>query len=211
MKKCERIFQFSLQTVTALAKEAPSVALRLFLQGALTADQVGNETITYEFISQVGVVISGCGLSVGVSLQSYSLYEEEVTDSREQAAAVTLIIGTFEQLTCLGEENHETLRTNCALTSSRLLKKPDQSRSVALCSHLFWSSKYSNTDGEVTEVRQLSPPTHPPPLPSTHHTPHPPTPLLSSPPRSTHHTPHPPIFFFLNCYSLKILSVWWSV
>lgn len=53
MKKCERIFQFSLQTVTALAKEAPSVALRLFLQGALTADQVGNETITYEFISQV--------------------------------------------------------------------------------------------------------------------------------------------------------------
>lgn len=56
LKKCERIFQFSLQTVMALAKEAPSVALRLFLQGALTADQVGNETITYEFISQVGVV-----------------------------------------------------------------------------------------------------------------------------------------------------------
>jgi hypothetical protein len=53
LKKCERIFQFSLNTVTALAKEAPIVALRLFLQGALTADQVGNETITYEFISQV--------------------------------------------------------------------------------------------------------------------------------------------------------------
>ena len=31
------------------------MALRLFLQGALTADQVDNETIAYEFISQVGV------------------------------------------------------------------------------------------------------------------------------------------------------------
>ena len=87
--------------------------------------------------------------------QAYSLYEEEITDSREQTAAVTLIIGTFERLTCLGEENHETLRTNCALTSSRLLKKPDQSRSVALCSHLFWSTKYATAEGEIAEVREV--------------------------------------------------------
>ena len=53
VKKCERIFQFSLQTISGLAKEAPVMALRLFLQGALAADQVGNETIAYEFISQV--------------------------------------------------------------------------------------------------------------------------------------------------------------
>ena len=59
MKKCERIFQFSLQTVTALAKEAPLVALRLFLQGALVADQVGNETIAYEFVSQVSCGVVG--------------------------------------------------------------------------------------------------------------------------------------------------------
>lgn len=57
LKKAERIFQFTLQTVNALAKEVPVVALKLFLQGALTADQVGNETITYEFFSQVGVAV----------------------------------------------------------------------------------------------------------------------------------------------------------
>lgn len=154
LKKCERIFQFSLQTITALAKKAPGVALRIFLQGALTADQVGNETITYEFISQVGVACSVGGVACYMYLcpQAYSLYEEEITDSREQTAALTLIIGTFERLTCLGEENHETLRTNCALTSSRLLKKPDQSRSVALCAHIFWSSQYSTSDGETKEV-----------------------------------------------------------
>ena len=53
LKKCERIFQFCLQTITALTKIQPDLSLRLFLQGALTADQIGSETIAYEFISQV--------------------------------------------------------------------------------------------------------------------------------------------------------------
>lgn len=57
MKKCERIFQFCLQTISGLAKEAPAMALRLFLQGALAADQVASETITYELISQVCVCL----------------------------------------------------------------------------------------------------------------------------------------------------------
>lgn len=30
------------------------------------------------------------------------------------------------------------MRTQCALAASKLLKKPDQSRAVALCAHLFW-------------------------------------------------------------------------
>lgn len=55
-KKCDRIFQFCLQTINALTKVKPELSLRLFLQGALTADQIASETVTYEFISQVGVV-----------------------------------------------------------------------------------------------------------------------------------------------------------
>ena len=66
-----------------------------------------------------------------IPIQAFTLYEEEVTDSRAQQAAITLIIATLEQLSSLGEENHETLRSNCAMSSSRLLKKPDQCRSVA--------------------------------------------------------------------------------
>ena len=56
MKKCERIFQFCLQTINALTKVQPELSLRLFLQGALAADQVGSETITYEFITQVNIL-----------------------------------------------------------------------------------------------------------------------------------------------------------
>ncbi|KAL4719897.1 hypothetical protein ACJJTC_005059 [Scirpophaga incertulas] len=37
-----------------------------------------------------------------------------------------------------GAENAEPMRTACALAGSKLLKKPDQARAVALCAHLFW-------------------------------------------------------------------------
>ena len=85
------------------------------------------------------------------SFQAFSLYEDEVSDSRAQLAAITLIMGTFEKMTCFGEENHEPLRTQCALAAAKLLKKPDQCRAVGVCSHLFWSAK--SADGEQKEVR----------------------------------------------------------
>ena len=78
-----------------------------------------------------------------------------MSDSRAQQAAILLIVGTFERFTCLGEENHETLRTNCAMSSSRLLKKPDQCRSVAMCAHLFWTGRFTNDEGVSNEVSQL--------------------------------------------------------
>jgi vacuolar protein sorting-associated protein 35 len=137
LMKCEQIFKFCFQTINALVQNQPELSLRLFLQGALVADRVGNETIVYEFFSQ-----------------AFTLYEEEVTDSRAQQAAITLIIATLEQLSSLGVENHETLRSNCAMSSSRLLKKPDQCRSVATCAHVFWSGHFTQEDREVVECKE---------------------------------------------------------
>jgi len=105
----------------------------LFLQGALVADQAGfsnAETVAYEFMSQ-----------------AFALYEDEISDSKAQLAAITLMISTFEQMSCFGEENHEPLRTQCALAASKLLKKPDQCRAVVVCSHLFWSGKNREAEG----------------------------------------------------------------
>lgn len=84
--------------------------------------------------------------------QAFSLYEDEISDSKAQLAAITLIIGTFERMKCFSEENHEPLRTQCALAASKLLKKPDQGRAVSTCAHLFWSGR--NTDKNGEEVRQ---------------------------------------------------------
>ena len=79
--------------------------------------------------------------------QAFALYEDEISDSKAQLAAITLLISTFEQMSCFGEENHEPLRTQCALAASKLLKKPDQCRAVMVCSHLFWSGKSREVEG----------------------------------------------------------------
>ena len=57
-------------------------------------------------------------------------------------------MSTVEQMACFSEENHEPLRTQCALATSKLLKKPDQCRGVTTCTHLFWSGKTQETNGE---------------------------------------------------------------
>ncbi|KAK9886294.1 hypothetical protein WA026_015805 [Henosepilachna vigintioctopunctata] len=136
-RKCQKIFQFCHQTVMALVKaELAELPLRLFLQGALAIDQIkfeNHETVAYEFMSQ-----------------AFSLYEDEISDSKAQLAAITLIVGTLEQICCFSEESSEPLRTQCALAASKLLKKPDQCRGVATCSHLFWSGKSQATNGEET-------------------------------------------------------------
>ena len=80
------------------------------------------------------------------------MFEEDISDSKAQVAALVLIIATFEQMHNLGEENHETLRTNCTRSGSKLLKKPDQCRTVATCAHLFWSGRVKTGDREAEEV-----------------------------------------------------------
>lgn len=70
------------------------------------------------------------------------MYEDEISDSKSQLAAITLIIATLEKISCFSEENSEPLRTMCALAASKLLKKPDQCRAVVTCASLFWSGKY---------------------------------------------------------------------
>jgi len=56
-KKCQKIFQFCHQTITALIKaELAELPLRLFLQGAIAVGLMefeNHETVAYEFMSQV--------------------------------------------------------------------------------------------------------------------------------------------------------------
>ncbi|XP_069355840.1 vacuolar protein sorting-associated protein 35 isoform X2 [Maniola hyperantus] len=138
-KKCQKIFQFCHQTISLLVKaELAELPLRLYLQGALAISEIGfanHETIAYEYLSQ-----------------AFSLYEDEISDSKAQLAAITLIIATFEQINCFGAENAEPMRTQCALAASKLLKKPDQSRAVALCAHLFWKGAKDGKQWPLNEA-----------------------------------------------------------
>ena len=76
-KKLQHIFQFISQIVHSITTAGLSeLGLRLFVQSALCADRVQAETIAYEFVSQ-----------------AFMIYEEEISDSKAQIAAITLLIG----------------------------------------------------------------------------------------------------------------------
>lgn len=133
-----KIFQNVLQTIDALTKAegcSAELTLRLYLEAALGADRIAftdHDTVAYNFLSQ-----------------AFSLLEEEVSDSKAQLAAVTLIIGTLQQTSCFNEESHAPLRNQCARVAANLLKKPDQCRAVSTCAHVFWSGR-TNAGDEVT-------------------------------------------------------------
>uniref|UniRef100_A0A183I332 Vacuolar protein sorting-associated protein 35 n=1 Tax=Onchocerca flexuosa TaxID=387005 RepID=A0A183I332_9BILA len=104
--KLQKMFVFCMHTVDALVSSAElsQLPIRLYLQGVLIADQIkfeNNATVAYEFFSK-----------------AFSIYEEEVADSRAQLAAISLLIGTLERVKCFTEENHEPLRTHRSMYSN---------------------------------------------------------------------------------------------
>lgn len=96
-------------------------SFKLYLASATIADQVKAEEISYEFFAQ-----------------SFTIYEEAISDSRLQFQSIVSIAGALQQCRNFTRENYDTLITKTALHGSKLLKKPDQCRSVYLASHLWW-------------------------------------------------------------------------
>ncbi|MCP9261802.1 Vacuolar protein sorting-associated protein 35 [Dirofilaria immitis] len=89
-------------------------------------------------------------LPIRLYLQAFSIYEEEVADSRAQLAAISLLIGTLERVKCFTEENHEPLRTQCAHASAKLFKK-------LISAHLFWNGRTADKDLPMRDfVQQMS-------------------------------------------------------
>jgi vacuolar protein sorting-associated protein 35 len=77
-----------------------------------------------------------------------SLYDEDITTNKY--TEITNVIGTCQKvLHVFSEENCDAIRQNCVARAAKLLKKPDQCRAVALCSHLFWDCKESRDGHSV--------------------------------------------------------------
>ncbi|CDW58167.1 Vacuolar protein sorting associated protein 35 [Trichuris trichiura] len=142
-EKAKAIFQFIHQTICSLLNETESASLpfRLFLQSALVIDTIpieNREMLAYEFLSQ-----------------AFAVYEEEISDSRAQLAAIILITGTLQKTSCFSEENHEPLRTQCLLSAGKLFKKPDQCRAVISCAHLFWSGQIAGQSDRMRQSKRV--------------------------------------------------------
>ena len=82
-RKCKKLFETCRSIINSLCQnDEADLPFRLFLQGALTVSDLGfdnHEAIAYEFISQ-----------------AFSIYEEDISDSRAQFAAVILLVSTVE-------------------------------------------------------------------------------------------------------------------
>jgi vacuolar protein sorting-associated protein 35 len=98
-------------------------SLGLYVQAAIEADQCKLNEFAYDFMTQ-----------------AYTVYEDDIAESREQFDSIRLIIGALQAMKNFDDESYDTLITKTAQHSSRLLKKPDQCIAVAMCSHLFFSS-----------------------------------------------------------------------
>jgi vacuolar protein sorting-associated protein 35 len=128
-----KVFHFVIEVITAMATSFPELALGLFLLAAQSADQCMFHAIAYEFFKEALLI-----------------YESDISESKAQVRCLTSVIGTLLNCNCFPNEEYETLITKVAQYANKLLKKPDQSRMVTLCSHLF-APKMVNADGSLVE------------------------------------------------------------
>ncbi|KAI3613893.1 hypothetical protein CBS9595_004070 [Malassezia furfur] len=103
--------------------EAAELSLRLSLLAAEVAGDAGCEEQAYEFF-----------------VQSFTIYEESISDSRAQLQAIGLIIGTLYKARVFAPDTYDTLSTKAALYSAKLLKRPHQAAAVMMASHLWWQA-----------------------------------------------------------------------
>lgn len=138
----KKILHFIHKIATTLVSCAPELALDLFLQGSIVADNTdgtdGYEEICYEFLTQ-----------------SLVCFEEELAESKKQFHGLMSIIGTLAgQIRRINKDRYELLAAKLAQYSAKLLRKPDQCRAILMCSHLFWNNVVNRDAARVSECMQ---------------------------------------------------------
>lgn len=133
--KCSKIFKFVHQLIKTLMEESSCayLCLKLFLQAALSASKTkirDHETFAYNFISQ-----------------AFSIYEEEIVESKQQLAFLLLMIGSLKEINFKQEENSNPLRSQCSLNSSKLVKKSDQVKAILNSTVLFFNDNLLESNG----------------------------------------------------------------
>ncbi|KAN0065553.1 retromer complex subunit Vps35 [Thecaphora frezii] len=121
------LYKFVHQVISILYNRVESsseVCLRLFLLAAQSADESGFEELAYEFY-----------------VQSFTIYEESISESRAQLQAIGLIISTLQTARVFETDEYDTLITKAALHGAKLLKKPHQAAAVMMASHLWWQTE----------------------------------------------------------------------
>ena len=129
--RCRKIFVFLQKTMGMMVGTDAETTFKLYLQVATVADACAQRcegetadfsTIAYELMAQ-----------------AFSVYEEEIADSKTQQRAIISIVGTLLSCKKFDKNDYEALITKATQYAAKLLKKADQCKMVILCSHLFFT------------------------------------------------------------------------
>ena len=91
------------------------IPIRLYLQGAASLQHCtydGSVDLCYEFFTQVQPLYEDSNVMI---VKAFVLYEDEISDSKEQVSALQLLSGTLLVIECFKEEEHGSLRSQLAL------------------------------------------------------------------------------------------------
>lgn len=103
-----------------LATELPVPTFFTFLSCAGVADTCELPDLSYDLLTE-----------------ALGLYEQYAADTRDQLDMLTCLINVLYDLSNIPAESYEVIATKVCQYGSKLVRKPDQSRLVALCANLF--------------------------------------------------------------------------
>jgi vacuolar protein sorting-associated protein 35 len=110
-----------------LADKAPGEVFHLYLTAANAADTCGQCDVAYDLYAG-----------------AFALYDEHAATAKAQLMMLTAMIASLCALRAMPEETYDTLSAKLCQYSSKVVQKPDQSRMVQQCSHLFWKKALSD-------------------------------------------------------------------
>lgn len=129
------------EEAAAAATKALKDAFKFVHQTVQALGSSGKTTRALQLSMQAAVAASGSGFAYDFASQAFLFYED-VADSRTQVRCLECIIGSLHAaaLGGMNVEQYESLVTRATVSSTKLLRKPDQVVAVLRCAHLLWVS-----------------------------------------------------------------------
>jgi vacuolar protein sorting-associated protein 35 len=138
----ETVLGSLLTLINSLAELDPEEGIRLFLQ---VVQCINNIDPSGEYSSQAEVFVEA----------AFTLYREELADSRTKFTMLNLFAGTFATLKCFSESTYIAMANNVTQMAAKMLRKQDQCLALAACTHLFWN-EHAQQENSVSKCLKRS-------------------------------------------------------
>lgn len=120
------------EAIAIIGKHDFEKGVKLYVDASTCADRIAYAEMKNNGDGDFGSV------SYELIRLAMTLYEDRITDAKCQCRCVTSFTGSIIALRAISKENYESLITRTAQFAAKIMLKPEQSRLVALCAHLFY-------------------------------------------------------------------------